>query len=76
MRTANKSPMPALLLAVLVSALTACATPSQPPRLVQPARQPPPPAELMQPPNCGGCSEAVQELFKSWLKRLTPTPPV
>lgn len=66
----------ALLLALLASGLTACATLSPPPRPVLLPQIPPPPAELMQPPTSGSWSESAQQLYRKWLKLLTPATPV
>lgn len=63
-----------LLLALSVTGCSALLPP--PPQPVAPVRVPPPPAELMQPPACGSCSQSVLELFKRWQKLLTPTPSV
>ena len=77
MHTADKSPRPALLLPVLVWALTACAAPRlQPPPPVQPPRLPPPAQELMQPPASGLWSDSVLQLFKKWQQLLTSQTPV
>lgn len=51
---------------VLALSLTACATHLPPPATVQPPQIPQPPAELMEPPQPGLWSEAVQKLFKQW----------
>lgn len=66
----RRSALP-LLLALSV---TACSSLSTQPRSVAPIRVPPPPAELMQPPACGKCSESAQELFKRWQRLLMPMP--
>ena len=63
-----------LLLALSATGCSSLLPP--PPQPVAPVRVPPPPAELMQPPACGSCSQSVLELFKRWQKLLTPTPSV
>lgn len=76
MPTPQLSPKRAALLLLLCLTATGCATRLPPPPApVQPARLPPAPAELMQPPACGKCSESASELFKRWQKLLTPTQP-
>ena len=60
----------AALLIALVS-LTACSTTLSPPKPVLPARLPPPPAELMEPPTSESWSENVAALLRRWLKLLT-----
>jgi hypothetical protein len=63
-----------LLLCVLT--VTGCSTPLPPPQPVRPVQVPPPPAELMEPPASGSWSESAQQLYRRWLKLLTPLTPV
>lgn len=59
-----------LLPLALSLSLIGCATRS-PPAAVQPAKIPPPPAELMQPAGPSGkYSESVEKLFLEWRERL------
>lgn len=71
MRTDRTSPQRAALLLALALSLTGCATQWVQPKPVQPARLPPPPAELMEPPSSGSWSESVQQLYRRWQKLLT-----
>lgn len=63
------------LLIVLAVVSTGCATQLPPSPPARPPQIPPPPAELMQPPASGSWSESVQQLYRKWLKLLTPATP-
>ena len=77
MRTDRHWPRRSVALLWLALSVTACSTGLPPPPAdVRPVRAPPPPAELMVPPPSGSWSESVQQLFKKWLRLLTPPTPV
>ena len=66
-----------LLPLLCVLTVTACSTPLPPPPApVRPVQVPPPPAELMEPPASGSWSESVRQLYRKWLRLLTPATPV
>lgn len=61
-----------LLPLVLSLSLIGCATPSPPLQAARPAQIPPPPAELLEPPDLSSSySELVQRLLQTWRQRLT-----
>ena len=65
-----------VMLMLCALSVTGCSTPLPPPAPVQQIRVPPPPAELMQPPDSGRWSESVLQLLRKWQKLLMPPAPV
>lgn len=75
MTTSDRPAARRLMPLLLALSLSACAATSAPPLPVRPAQIPPPPSELMTPEPSGTYSDAVRELLRQWLQRLTASKP-